>query len=146
MLMLNGRLLNRPGHLRRLTDSIEAIYGSHLPAALDRELDSLLPRQSARVRVSVWPNAGSLASKVEVEPHRARRPPRPLTLMPVEIGAGLAYHKWRDRSWLEEQRRLQGCGTGGELLLLDSDGEVLETERAAVLLVEGGRLVAAPDD
>jgi para-aminobenzoate synthetase/4-amino-4-deoxychorismate lyase len=146
MLMLDGRLLDRHGHLRRLAGSVETVYGSPLPAELERELDSLLPRPTARVRVSVWPSAGSLASKVEVEPHGARRLPPTVTLMPVEIGGGLGCHKWRDRSWLEEQRRAHGCGQEGELLLLDSDGEVLETERAAVLIVEGGRLVAAPDD
>jgi para-aminobenzoate synthetase/4-amino-4-deoxychorismate lyase len=146
MLMLDGRLVNRHGHLRRLADSIEAVYGSHLPAGLDRDLDGLLPRRSARVRVSVWPNGESLASKVEVELHQPRRPAPPLTLIPVRISGGLGCHKWRDRSWLEDQRRQRGCGADGELLLLDSEGEVLETERAAVLIVEGARLVAAPDD
>ena len=146
MLMLDGRLLDRHGHLRRLAASVETVYGSPLPAELDRELDSLPPRRTARVRVSVWPSAGSLASKVEVEPQEARRPPLTLTLIPVEISGGLGCYKWRDRSWLEEQRRAHGSGQDAELLLLDSDGEVLETERAAVLIVEGGRLVAAPDD
>jgi branched-subunit amino acid aminotransferase/4-amino-4-deoxychorismate lyase len=146
MLMLDGRLLDRDGHLRRLAGSVEAVYGSPLPAELHRELDSLLPRRTALVRVSVWPSAGSLASSVEVEPRTARRLPPALTLTPVEVGGGLGCHKWRDRSWLEERRREHCCGKDGELLLLDSDGEVLETERAAVLIVEGGRVVAAPDD
>ena len=146
MLMLDGRLVNRHRHLRRLAASVQAIYGSQLPAALDRELDALLPRPSARVRVSVWPIAGSLASQVEVEAHWPQRRSPGLTLFPVTIDGGLGCHKWRDRSWLEDQRRQRRCRKEGELLLLDSDGEVLETERAAVLIVEGGRLVAAPDD
>jgi hypothetical protein len=67
-------------------------------------------------------------------------------LVPVTIGGGLGSHKWRDRSWLEGQRLQHGCDADCELLLLDIDGEVLETERAALLIVEGDRLVAAPDD
>ena len=146
MLMLDGRLVDRHRHLRRLANSVETVYCSQLPAALDRELDGLLPRPTARVRVSVWPIASSLASKVEVEPNRSRRRPLALELIPLTIDGGLGCHKWRDRSWLEDQRRQQGCGADAELLLLDSDGEVLETERAAVLIVEDDRLVVAPND
>jgi para-aminobenzoate synthetase/4-amino-4-deoxychorismate lyase len=146
MLMLEGRLVDRRRHLCRLADSVKAVYGTQLPAALDHELDGLSPRRSARVRVSVWPAAGSLLSSVEVEANPPRRRPPALTLIPVTVGGGLGCHKWRDRSWLEDQRRQRGCGTDCELLMLDSDGEVLETERAAVLIVEGSRLVAAPDD
>ena len=144
MLMLGGRLVDRRGHLRRLADSVELVYGSELPAGLDRELDALPPRRSARVRVSVWPAAESLESKVEVKPYRRR--PLARTLIPVTVDGGLGCHKWRDRSWLADQRRQHGCGTEDELLLVDSDGEVLETEQAAVLILEGDRLVAAPND
>jgi hypothetical protein len=144
MLMLHGRLVEQEGHLRRLADSVGALYGLQLPAGLDRQVERLKPASSARVRLSVWPAGGSLASKVEVEPHRPR--PGGVGLIPVTIGGGLGCHKWRDRSWLDDQRLQHGCDADGELLLLDSDGEVLETERAALLIVEGDHLVAAPDD
>jgi hypothetical protein len=146
MLMLDGRLVDQHGHLRRLAHSVEALYGLQLPGGLDFELEGLPPLRSARVRVSVWPAGGSPASKVEVESHRPPSGPGALRLIPVTIGDGLGSHKWRDRSWLEGQRLQHGCDADCELLLLDTDGEVLETERAALLIVEGDRLVAAPDD
>ncbi len=57
------------------------------------------------------------------------------------LPGGLGPHKWRDR-------RLLGAlaARGGTPLLLDADGEVLEAAWAAVVLVEGGRMVAPPDD
>jgi para-aminobenzoate synthetase/4-amino-4-deoxychorismate lyase len=145
MLMLDGRLVDPHEHLRRLADSVRALYDQQLPTGLERELESLAPRSTARVRVSVWPGAGSPVSEIQVEPRPRRRPPA-LTLVPLTVPGGLGCHKWRDRSWLNDQRRRHGCETDDELLLLDSDGEALETERAALLIVEGGRLVAAPDD
>jgi hypothetical protein len=144
MLMLDGKVVEQAAHLRRLAVSVEALYGLQIPAGLDRQLEGLKPLRSARVRLSAWPVGGSLASKVEVEPHRPK--PGAVRLIPVTIGGGLGCHKWRDRSWLDNQRLQHGCDADGELLLLDSDGEVLETERAALLIVEGDHLVAASDD
>jgi branched-subunit amino acid aminotransferase/4-amino-4-deoxychorismate lyase len=146
MLMLGGRLLDQRDHMRRLAESVEAVYGSRLPAGLNGELDGLRPLRRARVRVSVWPAGRSLASRVEVEPQQPDPRTPALALIPVTTNGGLGCHKWRDRSWLNDQRRQYGCDTADELLLLDSDGEVLETERASLLIVEGGRLVATPDD
>jgi para-aminobenzoate synthetase / 4-amino-4-deoxychorismate lyase len=146
MLMLDGRVAHRDGHLRRLAASVEAVYGARLPAGLGSELDDLPPRPRARVRVSVWPAGGSLASKVEAEDERPPSTQVALTLIPVTTSGGLGCHKWRDRSWLNDLRRQHGCDTADELLLLDSDGEVLETDRAALLIVEGSSLVAPPDD
>jgi branched-subunit amino acid aminotransferase/4-amino-4-deoxychorismate lyase len=146
MLMLDGRMVDREAHLRRLAESAGVLFGLQLPAGLDRELDGLPPQASARVRVSVWPQAGSLGSEVEMGPYRPSSRLPGLTLVPVTIAGGLGCHKWRDRSWLADQRRRHGCDANAELLLLDTDGEALETERAALLIVEGGRLVAAPDD
>jgi para-aminobenzoate synthetase / 4-amino-4-deoxychorismate lyase len=145
MLMLDGRLVDPHEHLRRLADSVRALYDQQLPTGLERELESLAPRSTARVRVSVWPGAGSPVSEIQVEPRPPRRPPA-LTLVPLTVPGGLGCHKWRDRSWLDNQRLQHGCDADGELLLLDSDGEVLETERAALLIVEGDHLVAASDD
>ncbi|WP_338198547.1 hypothetical protein [Candidatus Nephthysia bennettiae] len=142
--MLDGRVVEQEGHLRRLAVSVRAVYGLQLPDGLDRQLEGLRPLGSTRVRLSVWPVGGSLASEVEVEPHLPR--PGALRLIPVTIGGGLGCHKWRDRSWLNDQRLQHDCDADSELLLLDSDREVLETERAAVLIVEGHNLVAAPDD
>jgi para-aminobenzoate synthetase / 4-amino-4-deoxychorismate lyase len=147
MLMLDGRLVEQDGHLRRLADSVRALYRQQLPAGLHSQLESLPPLRTARVRVSVWPvGGGSPALKVEVEPQGPRYGPGALRLLPVTIAGGFGCHKWRDRSWLDGQRRRHRCDADCELLLLDSDGEVLETERAALLIVEGDRLVAAPDD
>lgn len=144
--MREGRLVDCQAHLRRLARSAEELFGLHLPDRVDRELAALACLPRARIRVAVWPLAGSLAFNVEAEPYGEDGPPPPLTLVPVTVAGGLGYHKWRDRSWLAGQRRALARSRNAELLLLDVDGEVLETERAAVLLVEGDRMVAAPDD
>ena len=62
-------------------------------------------------------------------------------LAPYVLPGGLGCHKWRDRALLDALAAL-----GGTPLLLDADGEVLEAAWAAVVLVEGDRRVAPPDD
>jgi branched-subunit amino acid aminotransferase/4-amino-4-deoxychorismate lyase len=144
--MREGRLIDCQAHLRRLAQSAEELFGLQLPDRVGRELGALPRLPRARIRVAVWPLAESLAWKMEAEPYSEDGPPPPLTLVPLTVAGGLGCHKWRDRSWLAAQRRARARRRNVELLLLDVDGEVLETERAAVLLVEGDRLVAAPDD
>ena len=62
-------------------------------------------------------------------------------LVPYVLPGGLGPHKWRDRALLDAL-----AARGGTPLLLDADGEVLEAAWAAVVLVEGERRIAPPDD
>ena len=62
-------------------------------------------------------------------------------LAPYVLPGGLGPHKWRDRALLDAL-----AARGGTPLLLDADGEVLEAAWAAVVLVEGERHIAPPDD
>ena len=62
-------------------------------------------------------------------------------LAPYVLPGGLGPHKWRDRALLDAL-----AARGGTPLLLDADGEVLEAAWAAVVLVEGERRIAPPDD
>ena len=69
-------------------------------------------------------------------------PPRPPVLAPVTLPGGLGEHKWADRRLLDALARRRGATP----LLVDLDGEVLETGWAAVLALEPGVLVAPPRD
>ena len=93
--------------------------------------------------------AGTLRARILLAPGRAVRvetgpvpPPRPPVLAPVTLPGGLGEHKWADRRLLDALARRRGATP----LLVDLDGEVLETGWAAVLALEPGVLVAPPRD
>ncbi|HEX4216334.1 MAG TPA: aminotransferase class IV [Candidatus Dormibacteraeota bacterium] len=136
MLVVEGVALEEDAHRRRLRRSAEELYG----AGVD------------------WPDAptgGPLRWRVDVRPSETGielsctcselhwRPDwgwteSPARLIPVTVAAGLGRNKWSDR------RDLDRLAAGGGVLLVDAEGQVLETERASVLLVEGDRLVLPP--
>lgn len=146
ILMVDGRLIDLEWHLERLSASVVALYQRQLPARVQSDLERLEPAYRARVRLEAWPEATGLAVAVETGPCSPEPAAGPVNLVPVTLPGGLGRHKWRDRSSLQRLRENNRCLTSDELLLLDSDGEVLETERAGVLIVEGRSLVATPDD
>jgi para-aminobenzoate synthetase/4-amino-4-deoxychorismate lyase len=67
-------------------------------------------------------------------------------LHPVTIAGGLGAHKWRDRRILEHAREQASLGADQHLLILDADGDVLETDRANVFAVIDGVLRTPPAD
>ncbi|MGZ6709117.1 MAG: chorismate-binding protein [Solirubrobacteraceae bacterium] len=123
------------GHAARLAASAQALYGLDVDATPAIAAAAAGTTGVGRLRVELEPG-GTL--RTAWAPASAPRAP---ALVPYVLPGGLGAHKWRDRALLDALGAL-----GGTPLLLDGDGEVLEAAWAAVLLVEGDRLVAAPED
>ena len=60
--------------------------------------------------------------------------------------ADLGRHKWHDRRILLDRRDALGLGSDEQLLLLDADGAVLESERANLFAVSGAVVSTPPAD
>ena len=127
------------GHLARLEASTRQLYGKGLPVSLPGDLaDCLATRPSGRLRITVRPVGGPLRAAVEVVP--LDQHPGAVGLRPVVIPGGFGAHKWADRRLLADLAGSAALGPGEHLLITDTGGEVLETDRANVFMVSGGVL------
>jgi para-aminobenzoate synthetase/4-amino-4-deoxychorismate lyase len=93
---------------------------------------------------------GPLQVTVEVVPE-GPVPPGPVRLRPVVVPGGLGPHKWKDRRLLAELGAGRGdaepgLAPGEQLLLVDANGDVLETDRGSIFAVVGGVLHTPPLD
>jgi len=133
------------GHLARLDNSTQQVFGKHLPADLHTRLAACLAgRPSGRLRVTARPVGGPLQVTIEVIP--VGPPPATVDLHPVTIPGGLGGYKWRDRRLIASLTEAAGLGPEDHLLIEDGDGDVLETDRANVFAVIGGILHTPPAD
>lgn len=148
ILVRSGRPICMEAHLARLATSVAGLYGLRVTAALGGEVLELASRCAGphRLRVLAAP-AGATASldvSLSLEPAVdafAGLPGKPTCLVAVEVEGGLGEHKWQDRRTLDEARRcVQSAALGphDQLLLLDCDGNVLETERANLFAIVDG--------
>ena len=129
ILALDGELVLGKEHLGRLANSVLSLYCYELPG----DLDLTPPDDGAwRVRVVAKPDG-----EVTVEHLEAAFPTEPLTLRPLVLPGGLGAHKWVDRSLVAEPP---------EPLILDLDGELLETGSGNLFIVEDGAIVTPPAD
>jgi para-aminobenzoate synthetase/4-amino-4-deoxychorismate lyase len=149
-------------HLARLEASTVELYGKQLPKRLAADLAALLPapgqaaRPSGRLRVTARPVGGPLQVTVDVVP--AAPPPPTVTLRPVLVPGGLGPHKWRDRRLLASLSHpppppqpppapsAPSATRDEHLLLVDANGDVLETDRGNVFAVAAGVLQTPPLD
>jgi para-aminobenzoate synthetase/4-amino-4-deoxychorismate lyase len=138
MLVLDGDVVLLDEHLRRLEESVRAIYGQRLPASLDLDVPE---RGACRLRVVARPGAGGIADvqveAIVVEP-AAMFPAGPLELLPLVLPGGLGPHKWADRELV--------ASLPAEPLIVDLGGELLETGSGNLFAVEGDTLVTPPTD
>lgn len=176
VLVLGGRPVALEPHLRRLASSTSAVYGATLDVspggALEATVRSIVTELDGphRLRVLValagsgrpgsgqpgareagsgQATAGQVVVELETEPAPSAFDGSlgpPITLVPSVIEGGLGPHKWRDRTILERRRAELGLDTSSHLLITDSDGTVLETERANVVALVEGTLVSPPPD
>ncbi len=147
LLVMDGLPVGLADHLRRIGTSVATLYGSDLPAGVENELlDAAWRLEVGRLRLDVrpdvqTPSGQTVRSDIAVSPLPMRD--TPIILHPTTVPGGLGHHKWIDR-------RLVGAlggQVGGEPLLCDLDGLVLEAGRANVFAVEpGGRLATPPVD
>jgi para-aminobenzoate synthetase / 4-amino-4-deoxychorismate lyase len=124
-------------HLDRLAASAIRLYGKDLPASLaDSLAECLAKRPTGRLRITVRPLGGPLDATVEVVPIGALT--TAADLASVVVPGGIGVHKWSDRRLLARLSSTAGAADGTQLLIEDTDGEVLETDRASVFAVLNG--------
>jgi para-aminobenzoate synthetase/4-amino-4-deoxychorismate lyase len=146
LLVHNGTTHRIGDHLTRLDASARELFGKGLPPALDGDLANCLrPRPSGRLRITVRPLGGPLRAAIQIVPLE-NPPPAAVDLHPVLVPGGLGGHKWRDRGLLARHQQTAGTGPGGHLLIEDTDGHVLETDRASIFAMIGGILRTPPPD
>jgi para-aminobenzoate synthetase/4-amino-4-deoxychorismate lyase len=145
LLVTAGETAGLDEHLARLDASTRRLYGKGLPAALPADLAACLAeRPTGRLRITVRPVGGPLQARVEVVPLAPGS--AGITLRPTVIPGGFGGHKWRDRRLLAGLTARAGLAAGQQLLITDSAGRVLETDRASVFAVIDGTLRTPPAD
>ena len=152
MLVLDGAVVELEAHLQRLERSTTRLYDSSLPAELraemKRALRTLQLDHAARLRVAVWPSASGLCCSAKAEPtelHVLNPLSRTgLKLRPATVAGGLGAHKWKDRSLTE--RLGAGLTPGEEIVIVDADGEVLETGAGNLFAVIAKRITTPQAD
>ena len=152
MLVLDGAVVELEAHLRRLERSTTRLYDSSLPAELRGEMKrvqrTLQFDRAARLRVAVWPSAGGLCCSAKAEPTECHvlnpLSGTGLKLRPATVVGGLGAHKWRDRSLT--QRLGAGLAPGEEIVIVDADGEVLETGAGNLFAVFAKRITTPRAD
>jgi para-aminobenzoate synthetase / 4-amino-4-deoxychorismate lyase len=132
-------------HLDRLAASALRLYGKDLPASLHDELAACLTkRPSGRLRITVRPLGGPLDATVEVVPIKDLA--AVADLVPVVVPRGIGAHKWADRRLLAGLASTAGAADGTQLLIEDTNGDVLETDRASVFAVLDGAVCTPSAD
>jgi para-aminobenzoate synthetase/4-amino-4-deoxychorismate lyase len=98
------------------------------------------------VPIETVPSAEAFRSPVVLHPVV----PNPVVLHPVVLPGGHGRHKWHDRRQLAELSTRAGrdgaLGQDDHLLIVDADGDVLETDRGNVFAVIDGTLCTPPLD
>jgi para-aminobenzoate synthetase / 4-amino-4-deoxychorismate lyase len=141
----DGRVADLAGHLARLEASAVELYGKRLPAGVGDQLAALLAsRPSGRLRMTAQPVGGPLQVRMEVVPTAPAA--RTVNLRPVVVPGGIGPQKWRDRRLLSRLSAEAGLAADEHLLIVDANGDVLETDRANVFAVIGGVLHTPPLD
>jgi para-aminobenzoate synthetase/4-amino-4-deoxychorismate lyase len=152
MLVLDGRIVELESHLGRLAGSVSGLYGSQLSARLGTQVvEAAVGRKGAhRLRVLVQPiSVGCLGWEISVVPTSEAFSGRvgfSVALVPAVLARGLGGHKWHDRRLLAGRREALELGVGDQLLLVDDDGYVLESEQANVFTVSRNLIRTPPLD
>jgi para-aminobenzoate synthetase/4-amino-4-deoxychorismate lyase len=136
LLALDRRVVALGPHLERLRASARTLYGMPLPDGLAEAVERAAARADGPRRLRVTLKPGISEPEVESLP-AAPFPAEPLELRPLTLPGGLGAHKWADRALVSAPP---------EPLILDLDGELLETGSGNVFLVEGDALVTPPAD
>ncbi len=141
LLIAHGRPVSLDEHLERLARSVRTLYGASLPESLAADLRAAAAHvgsERARMRVDFHPST-EIGIRLTDAPRRTGATRLSVRTVPGGIGP----HKWADRRLLEAL----ATDAGGEPLLCDLDGLVLETARANVFIVEASeRIVTPPTD
>lgn len=143
MLVARSAPVAPAAHLARLEASLEAVYGTSLPAQVHEVVaQHAKDLELGRLRLTVIPD-GPSAPRLEVDageldgwPHF---PAQAVSLRPHQVSGGLGCHKWADRA------ALPTAPAGEAPLLVDGD-EALEAAWANVFAVRNGAVFTPPLD
>ena len=152
ILVLGGRPVGLESHLGRLEASVSIVYGAKLPPHIGAQvMEAVAGREgSQRLRVRAYPTSrAGLATEISISdaPEAfSGAYSSCVTLVPSVLPEGLGPHKWHDRRVLWDLRESLGLLPGEQLLLVDADGVVLETERANLFAICDGVVRTPPVD
>jgi para-aminobenzoate synthetase / 4-amino-4-deoxychorismate lyase len=165
MLVLGGKPVELDAHLKRLADSLMALYGQELPDdAADQAQKEAGALPHGKLRITIAPSAIDSVAQMATEPigaNEARLEMRIATaavdpgavfpgvlggveLRSFTVAGGLGKHKWADRRLLESAE--SELAPGELLLLVDLDGAALEASRASLFTVGDGWLATPAAD
>src|SRR5208283_916176 len=115
-----------------------SLYGRHLSPRLGAEVIETAAAWPgrARLRVRVHPAASGEVS-FEISAQQAPEafsgsPDQAVSLVPAVVRGGLGRHKWHDRRALSERRGELSLRPHEQLLIVDEEAVVLETEQANI--------------
>ena len=137
ILVVDGVAVAAEAHLERLGRAARELYGFALPEAVEAlvRYTALEQGRSCRLRVVLDPR-GDVGVEVAELPE-----PGDVVLEPVVLAGGLGDRKWRDRRWIDAAERATAPAIP---LLVDADGQILETTRANVFAVLADDTVVTP--
>jgi para-aminobenzoate synthetase/4-amino-4-deoxychorismate lyase len=141
LLAVDGVPVELDRHLDRLARSVHDLLGERLDraGATARVAEVIAPNGPHRVRLVARPGGELDVTSAPVDPARLL-PYATVALVALTLPGGAGRHKWADR-------RLLDAETGDrEVLVVDLDGQALETGRGTLWIAEGDRLVTPPAD
>jgi len=130
-----GELVALEAHRERMRSSARELYDLSASLGFRRYGDG---DDDGRVRVTLTPDGTITIEHAPVGPD-----PHYTAIAPFVLPGGLGPHKWLDRRLVDA---VVAAADGALPLLIDTDGSVLESTRANVLIEERGRLISPPDD
>ena len=135
LLVRDGEIIERAGHIARFASSMRELYGVEVSADLSVRLDQVAGPLQGRHRLrTVGLPSGDL--RIDSSPLEINQVP--WTLIPKTVPGGLGAHKWCERP-----------PTGAadhDVLICDEVGEVLETGRANLFVVRDDGVYTPPLD
>jgi para-aminobenzoate synthetase/4-amino-4-deoxychorismate lyase len=146
-LVVEGEIVALDDHLRRLSASAGSLYGMPPPEGIAHAARQAAAEQAlARLRITLVPElTGGLTMDITVAaiPREIVLPgwDRAARLRSVEVPGWTGAHKLADRRLLED---LDASCAPESALLVDGDGNVLETARANVFVVDAEGVLCTP--
>ncbi len=152
ILVAEGRPVGLESHLGRLAVSVSILYGAKLPPHIGAQVMEAVAGRGGpqRLRVRAYPTSrGGLATEISISDAAeafSGAYGSCVTLVPFVLPEGLGPHKWHDRSVMADARKSLALLPGEQLLLVDVDGAVLETEGANLFALCRGVVRTPPVD